>query len=85
MAKHKMQAPNFRDKGGAREFILNNGRTYIMLKFPDGSGLVLRRTPGRGKSAAVYRQTTRQKNVCRALGCREGTSYQMIAELFRDR
>ncbi|MBA7492922.1 hypothetical protein ES702_03475 [subsurface metagenome] len=83
MARHKAQAPNFKERGGAKEFITDDGRTYVVLKFPDGSILVLQKTKGIKKSSAEYKPIKAQKNILRRLECREGTLYQMGAELFR--
>jgi len=83
MAKHKAQAPNFKERGGVKEFISEDGRTYLILKFPDWSILVLQKMKGVKKVSAEYKPIKAQKNILRKLECREGTLYQMGAEIFK--
>lgn len=84
MAKHKAQAPNFRERGGVKEFILEDGRTYLIFKFPDRSILVLQKVKGTKGSSAEYKRIRVQKTIFRKLGYKEGTFYQMGAEVFKD-
>lgn len=84
MAKHKAQAPNFREGGGVKEFILEDGRTYLIFKFPDWSILVLQKVKGTKEASAEYKPIKAQKNILRKLGYKEGTFYQMGAEIFKD-
>lgn len=83
MPKYKAHAPNFKKGGRAKEFILKDGRTYLILKFPDWSILVLVKAKGTKKALADYDRIGRQKDILRELGCKEGTLYQMGAELFK--
>jgi len=76
------QAPNFRNNGGAKEFIDEDGKHYLVLKFPDASILVLRKSKGDRRCSAVYTSIKAQKRILANLGCREGTTYQMGKELF---
>lgn len=83
MPRYKAQAPNFKMRGGAKEFILKDGRTYLILKFPDWSILVLGKTKGRKKALVEYKGVRKQKDILRKLECPPGTLYQMGAELFK--
>ncbi len=84
MPRHKAQAPNFKERGGAKEFISEDGKTHLILKFPDGSILVLRKSRGTKKASAEYIPIDVQKNVLRELDCGKGrTLYQMGVELFK--
>lgn len=83
MAKHKAQAPNFKERGGAKEFISEDGKSHLILKFPDGSILVLQKIKGTKNASAGYSPIKRQKDILRKLGCKEGTLYQMGVELFK--
>jgi len=83
MAKHKAQAPNFKERGGVKEFISEDGKTYLILKFPDWSILVLQKAKGTKRASAEYKSIKAQKNILRKLECREETLYQMGAEIFK--
>lgn len=83
MPRHKHQAPKFREMGGAKEFITEDGKTYLVLKFPGSSILVLQKTKGTKNASADYKLIKAQKNILRELGCKEGTLYQMGVELFK--
>ncbi len=85
MSRHKALAPNFKERGGAKEFIITDGRTYLILKFHDSSILVLQKMRGIKKATAEYKPIKAQKNILRKLDCKEGTLYQMGAELFKER
>jgi len=77
-------APKFRARGQAKEFVTRSGATYLVLKFPDGSVTVLRRVRDngtKGAAAAYVRLGTSQKEVLSRLGAREGTTYQMGVDL----
>jgi len=71
--------------GQVKEFLTSGGTTYLVMKFPDGSIVVLRRVRGRGTKGATaeYRplKGTPQKEVLRRLGAKEGTTYQMGIDL----
>ena len=75
------QASEFNSRGIAKEFVTDDGRTYLIIRFPDGSGCVLRRSPGTGRAAADYRPISAQKRVVARLGVPLGTTYQMISRL----
>lgn len=79
------QASEFNSKGIAKEFMADDGRTYLIMKFPDGSGCVLRRSPGTAGAVADYRAISAQKRVVERLGVPHGTTYQMISRLLVQR
>ncbi|RLE70844.1 MAG: hypothetical protein DRJ43_01080 [Thermoprotei archaeon] len=81
-----MQAPRFREKGRVREFMTDDGKSYIVIGFPDGSALVLQKIRGKGKAVADFKPVSRQKEILEKLGaCREGKdTYQMAWELLRE-
>jgi len=85
MPGHVKEAPKFRERGSAGEFILEDGKTYLILKFSDGSILVLQKARGMKKALVDYKSVKRQtqKSILRKLGCKEATLYQMGAELFK--
>lgn len=83
MARHYSLAPNFRISGGAKEFITDDGKCYLVLKFQDSSILVLQKKKGTKRASAEYAPIKAQKRILESLGCREGTTYQMGQELFR--
>lgn len=45
----------------AREYLIDNGQSVLLLKFPDGTGTVLLRTPSK-KGNADWTRVVRQKN-----------------------
>jgi len=84
MRKHKMDAPNFREAGGCvKEFITDDGKTYIILGFPDHSALVLQKVKGRGKASANFQPVKQQKPILRKLGAIEAETYIMAWQLLR--
>lgn len=83
MPRHRAEAPNFRDKGRVKEFITEDGRTYLILRFPDGSIAVLQKIKGTKEASADYKGVGGQKAVLKKLGCRAGSTYQMGGELFK--
>lgn len=84
MRKHKMEAPNFREAGGcAKEFITDDGKTYIILGFPDNSALVLQKTRGTGKASADFQPVKQQKPILRKLGANKAETYAMAWQLLR--
>ena len=77
-------APKFRARGKAKEFVTDSGATYLVLKFPDGSVTVLRRvrdTGTKGAAAAYVALEASQKDALKRLGAREGTTYEMGVDL----
>ena len=83
MPRHRAEAPNFRERGGVKGFITEDGKTYLILKFPDSSIAVLQKVKGTKESSADYKAVGAQKIVLRKLGCKAGSTYQMGAELFK--
>jgi len=75
------QASDFNSKGIAKEFMTDDGRMYLVMRFADGSGCVLRRSPGTGGAVADYKPIRAQKRVVERLGVPYGTTYQMISRL----
>ncbi|HAL61429.1 MAG TPA: hypothetical protein DCP08_03370 [Chloroflexi bacterium] len=75
------QASDFNSSGIAKEFMTDDGRTYLVMRFADRSGCVLRRRPGTGGATADYRPISAQKRVVERLGVPYGTTYQMISRL----
>jgi len=45
----------------AREYLIDNGQSVMLLKFPDGTGTVLLRQPSK-KGDAEWNRVVRQKN-----------------------
>ena len=45
----------------AREYLIDNGQSVMLLKFPDGTGTVLLRMPSK-KGDAEWTRVVRQKN-----------------------
>jgi hypothetical protein len=77
-------APNFRNRGAAKEFIAKSGKGYLILGFHDGSAAVLRRVPGTNGAAASFKPVKGrgQKDVLAQLGAkRKGTTYDMAWSL----
>lgn len=77
-------APKFRARGRAKEFVTRGGGVYLVLKFPDGSVTVLRRVRDTGTEGAAAEYTplgTSQKDILKRLGARGGTTYQMGVDL----
>jgi hypothetical protein len=77
-------APRFRKRGKVKEFITARGDTYIVMKFPDGSVMVLRKIKDTGRKGAAAQYVPlgkSQKEVLERLGARGGTTYQMGVDL----
>jgi len=83
MPKHRAEAPNFREKGRMKEFITEDGKTYLIIKFPDSSIAVLLKIKGTKGASADYKAVGVQKRVLKKLGYKAGTTYQIGAELFK--
>ena len=84
MKRWKKVAPRFRDKGCIKEFIDSDGRTYLVVRFPDGSVGVYKRKKGTGKAIADYEPIKGQKLVLRRLGAtgaKGETTYELGREL----
>lgn len=65
MATH---APEFRKGGCIKEFIDDEGKTYLVVCFPDNSVGVYQRKRGTGKAAADYKPASNQKKILLRLG-----------------
>jgi hypothetical protein len=46
----------------AREFLIDNGQSVLLVKFPDGTGTVLLRSPTKKTGHAEWSRVVRQKN-----------------------
>jgi hypothetical protein len=66
-----------------KEFNLDSDDTYLILKFPDWSILVLRKTEGEKGASPEYESIEVQKEILRKLSCGEDTTYRMGASLFK--
>ncbi len=84
-----MQAPSFRNdikigKACIKEFMDDEGKTFLVFCFSDGSIGVYRRKKGSGKAIADYEPISEQKTVLRRLLAtddKEKTTYQLGREL----
>ena len=74
------EAPKFRKKGRAKEFVTDSGATYLVLKFSDNSVAVLRKVRDDGTKSAATKYiplAASQRDVLKRLGARSGSTYQM--------
>ena len=78
------EAPKFRHRGKAKEFITSGGTTYLVMKFSDGSGAVLRKVKDTGTKGAAAKYVPlgkSQKETLERLGASGGTTYQMVVDI----
>ncbi len=81
-----MYAPNFRRNGRIREFMDDDGKSYLIICFPDASAGVYQRKKGTGKAVANYEQvpTGSQIKVMKKLGAtgaKGENTYELANEL----
>ncbi|RLB06046.1 MAG: hypothetical protein DRN90_00625 [Thermoproteota archaeon] len=83
----RTQALSFRGKGCVREFMTDDGKSYIILGFPDESALVLQKVRGKGEAVADFNPVRKQKQILEKLGIdKKGkNTYQMAWELLKER
>jgi hypothetical protein len=55
----------------AREYIIDNGQSVMLIKFPDGTGTVLLRMPSK-KGTADWTRVVRQKNYLAKIDAKAG-------------
>lgn len=77
------QAADFRSKGRVKEFITEDGETYIILGFPDNTPLVLQKVRGKGKASACFKRVKEDKTAYKKLGATAKNTYQQGLELLQ--
>jgi len=80
----KAEAPIFRKSGCIKEFIDDDGKTYLVIVFPDKSVGVYRKKKGAGKATADYEPASDQKKIIKRLGAtgiKGETTYELGREL----
>ncbi len=81
-----MDAPRFKNNGRVREFIDDDGKSYLVICFPDGSAGVYQRKKGTGKGVADYEPVPdgtqiRIMKKLGATGAKGETTYELANEL----
>ena len=67
----------------AREYLIDNGQSVMLLKFPDGTGTVLLRTPSK-KGNADWTRVVRQKNYLAKIDTKaDGTIEEKILKIMK--
>lgn len=67
----------------AREYLIENGQSVMLLKFPDGTGTVLLRQPSK-KADAEWTRVVRQKNYLAKIDPKaEGTIEEKIQKILK--
>ena len=67
----------------AREYIIDNGQSVMLIKFPDGTGTVLLRMPSK-KGDADWLRVVRQKNYLAKIDKKvEGTIEEKIHKIMK--
>jgi len=61
MVRHYSLAPNFRINVGVKEFMTDDGKCYLALKFQDSSILVLQKKRGTKRASVEYAPIKAQK------------------------
>jgi len=65
----------------AREYLIDNGQSVLLLKFPDGTGTVLLRSPSK-KGNADWVRVVRQKNYLAKIDAKvDGTIEEKIGKI----
>ena len=67
----------------AREYLIDNGQSVLLLSFPDGTGTVLLRQPSK-KGDADWVRVVRQKNYLAKIDAKaEGTIEEKIQKIMK--
>ena len=77
-------ASDFRKKGIAKTFVTDDGKEYLVMRFPDGSGCILQKVKDDSGASANYIRVSHQKpKLLKIDGTLNGnqTTYQIIDDL----